>query len=130
MYSDSFGLTTTLIYKYRLQRVCIQHWHQTYTIYVTITTTVIHVYHISIIKYSVSNAKTWPQIHKFRKILTILRNDSSGSNPSTKFSVLVVVAFTKKDNRYISKKYMAASRADTQPSSEYFRVRMRVILNL
>ena len=30
-YSDSFVLSTTLIYKYRLQWVWVQSWHQTHT---------------------------------------------------------------------------------------------------
>ena len=38
------------------------------------------------------------QIHKFRKILIIFINDSSDSNQST-FAVLVVDAFTKKEER-------------------------------
>ena len=36
------------------------------------------------------------QIHGFRKLLAILINELSGSNHSSKFIVLVVVAFTKK----------------------------------
>ena len=39
------------------------------------------------------------QIHKFRKILIILINDSSDSNRSLIFTVFVVVAFTKKKGR-------------------------------
>ena len=31
-YSDTFVLTTTFIYKYRLEWVCLQRWYQTYTI--------------------------------------------------------------------------------------------------
>ena len=46
-------------------------------------------------------------------------------------TVLVIVAFTKNENRHISKKTeRAASRANTQPSSEYFNVRTRFIFIL
>ena len=37
------------------------------------------------------------QIHKFRKILRIRINGSSDSNHSSRFTVVVVVAFTKKE---------------------------------
>ena len=40
----------------------------------------------------------------FRKILAILINDSSDSNHLSKFTVLVVVAYTPKEKRHISKK--------------------------
>ena len=36
-------------------------------------------------------------MYKFRKIFIILINESSDSNHSSKFKVLVVVAFTKKE---------------------------------
>ena len=58
---------------------------------------------------------------------------SSDSNHSLKCTVLVVVAFTKKtkDTRASkTKKTEAASRANTQPSSEYFSIRMPIILIL
>ena len=59
-------------------------------------------------------------------------SDSSDSNHSSKFTVLVVVAFNKNNRkeRHISKQDRAASRATTQPSSEYFGVSMRIILIL
>ena len=60
------------------------------------------------------------QIHNFRKILTILINDLC-----IKIYSLSVVAFTKKRNND-----RAASRANTQPSSEYFSVRRLIILIL
>ena len=74
IYSDSFVLSTILIYKYRLQWVCVQRCHQTHS-------------------NRVSYAWLLIQIYKFRKIIKILINDS---NNSSKFTVLVVVAFTKK----------------------------------
>ena len=52
---------------------------------------------------------------------------------SSKFTVLliIIVAFTKKkENRHISKEDRAASRANTQPSNEYFSIRTRFILIL
>ena len=70
-YSDSFVFTTTLIYKYKLQWVWVQHWHQTH---------------------NVRNI-----FDKFRKVLI---NDSNDSNHSLKFIVLaVIVAFTIKEKR-------------------------------
>ena len=59
------------------------------------------------------------QIHKFRKVLIILINDSSESNHSSKYTFLVVVAFTRKEE---------TKRANTQPSSEYCSVCMIFIL--
>ena len=53
------------------------------------------------------------QIHNFRKILIILIHDSSDSNHSSKFTVLVVVEFTK------IKRKKTAIKANTQPSSEF-----------
>ena len=53
--------------------------------------------------------------------------DPSDLNHLTKFAVLVVVALEKK-NRHISKDDRAASRANVQPISEYFSVRMQIIL--
>ena len=47
-----------------------------------------------------------------------------------KFTVLVVVVFTIKEKRLISKKDKAASRAKTQPFNEYFNVRMRIIIRI
>ena len=44
--------------------------------------------------------------------------------------VLVVDAIAKNENRHIRKKDRAASRANTQPSGKYFRVRKRIILIL
>ena len=46
--------------------------------------------------YPVQRIRLHIQIHKIRKILIILRNDSSDWNHSSKFTVLVVVAFSKK----------------------------------
>ena len=72
-FNYSFALTTTLIYKYRLQWVWAQCWYQTHNIWFI---------------------RLLIQIHKFRKIFISLINDS---NHSSKFTVLVVlVAFTKK----------------------------------
>ena len=51
-------------------------------------------------------------------------------NYSTKFTAIVVVAFTKKRKRQISKQDRAASRANIQPFYEYFSVRRRIILIL
>ena len=65
-----------------------------------------------------------------RKILMIiLINDPSIANHSSKFTVLVVVvvAFTKKENQNISKTDRAASRANTHNFCEY---RKRSILIL
>ena len=67
------------------------------------------------------------QIHKLRKILIILKNDSSDSNHSSTFTVLVVVAFTCKKRK---KKTKTISKVNTQPSTEYCSVRMRIILIL
>ena len=62
-----------------------------------------------------------PLIHNLRKILIILINDPSDSNhSSSKFTVLAVVAFTKEEND------KTASEANTQPSSKYCSVRMRL----
>ena len=49
-------------------------------------------------------------------IIRVLINDSNDSNHSSKFTVLVVVAFTEKDTRHISRN----DGASTQPSTEYF----------
>ena len=65
------------------------------------------------------------QVHNFRKILVILKNDSSGSNHSSKFTLLVVTAFTIKE-----KKNRAANRAIIQLPSEYLSVRTLFILLL
>ena len=54
----------------------------------------------------------------------ILINESSDS----KFTVLVVVAFTTKEKSHISKNHRTTSKANTQPSSKYFSVRIRFIL--
>ena len=66
-------------------------------------------------------------IYSFGKILI---NDSSYSNNLSKYTDLVVVAFTKNENRHISKKDRAASKATMQPFDEYFSVRMQSILIL
>ena len=57
----------------------------------------------------------------------MLTNASSDSDYSSKSTVLVIVAFTK---RHISKKDRAASRANTQPFSEYFSVHTPFMLIL
>ena len=48
---------------------------------------------------------------------------SHDSNNSSKFTVLVIVAFTKNENKHISKKDKAANKANTQPFCEYFSAR-------
>ena len=53
---------------------------------------------------------------------------TSDVNHSIKFAVLVVVAFTKTKKKVHKDK--AASRVNTQPSSEYFSVRMLITLIL
>ena len=70
-YSDSFVLSSTLIYKYRLQWAWVQRWHQTYNIRNMFDS----------------------YAYSFRFIY------SSDSNHSSKFAVLVVVVFIKKEER-------------------------------
>ena len=62
--------------------------------------------------------------YSFTKILIRLINDS---NHSSKFTALVVVAFTKEEKL---KKIKTASKAYTQPSSEYCSVCTRIIFIL
>ena len=75
-HSDSFVLTTTLIYKneYNEYEYNVDIEHSKYVWFICLLM----------------------QIHTFRKILLILINDSSDSNHSLKITVFVVVAFTKK----------------------------------
>ena len=49
--------------------------------------------------YPVQRIRLHIQIHKIRKILIILKNDSNDWNHSSKFTVLVVVAFSKKKKK-------------------------------
>ena len=64
-------------------------------------------------------------IHNFRGILLILISDASNLIYSSKFTVYVVVAFTKKEKRQSSKKDRTAN---TQPFNEYFKLRILLIL--
>ena len=94
------------------------------------------------------------QIHEFRKLLIILINGSNDLNHPSKFTVLVVFAFTKKEERKRQmqqtkqihnllqsivvfvlvvrrqKETKTASKGNTQPSTEYCSIRMRIILIL
>ena len=68
-------------------------------------------------------------IHKPTHLDSYLEMILSNSNHLSKFKALVViVAFTTKDNRHISNKDRTASRVNTQPFSEYFIVRTRIIV--
>ena len=51
-------------------------------------------------------------------------------NHLLKFTVLVVIAFTKKEKSHTSTKGRAVGRGNKQPFSEYCSVRMRIILIL
>ena len=81
-YSDSFVLTTTLIYTVQVAK----------SINTTLTSNSYHSKYVWFIWLLI-------QFHKFRKILIILINVSSGSKYSSTFTVLVVVAFTKEEER-------------------------------
>ena len=52
-------------------------------------------------------------------ILIILINTSSDSNHLSKFTIWLIVAFTTKEKRHISKKDRAACRAYTQSFTKY-----------
>ena len=54
-------------------------------------------------------------------------NTSNDSNHSSTFAVLVIAAFIKKRRK---KKTKPASNANTQPSTEYYSVRMQIIIIL
>ena len=99
-YSDSFILSSILIYKYRLQKVCIK---------------------LIIFEICLIHILLLIQINKFRKMLI---NDSNDSNHSSTLSVLVVSSFTKKEER----KRQRQQAKQSQSSTKYCSVRKRIIL--
>ena len=93
--------------------------------------------------YPVQRIRLHIQIHKIRKILIILKNDSNDWNHSSKFTVLVVVAFSKKKKKKTKKKKKknknkkrqtktkTARKSNTQPSAvDSWRVEINNIMRI
>ena len=59
------------------------------------------------------------QIHKFRKIFILLTNDSTDSNHSLTFTVLVVAVFTKEEERKRQKQKQQARQVNNILRSNY-----------
>ena len=104
-YSHSFVLTTTLIYKYSLQWVWVQCWHQTHNIRNVFD----------------SNAYSFRLIN-LEKHFRILVNDTSAALIKI-YSLSCCCIYKERRN----KKAKTASKANTQASTEYCSVRMRII---
>ena len=85
-YSDSFIFKSTKIYKYRLQWVWVERWHQTHNIR------------------NIFDSYVYPfRLIDIRKIFSILINETSDSNHSSTFIVLADTTFTRKGKRKIQK---------------------------
>ena len=66
-------------------------------------------------------------MHKFDSYAYLCRFINLEKYHSSKFTVLVVVGFTKKEERKIETEPETVSKGNTLPSSEYCGVRKRII---